>query len=78
MAGAYPGEGVTAYATFPLRTHGAAEIQRPRETRVGWVQLPVQHHAGQGAGDPVQDLNPEDDQPAQLIETGACTLAMTS
>ncbi len=37
---------------------------------MGWAHLPVQHHAGQGAGDAVQDLNTEDDQPAQLIETG--------
>jgi hypothetical protein len=32
--------------------------------------LPVQHHAGQGAGDAVQDLNTEDNKPAQLIEAG--------
>ena len=34
------------------------------------MRLPVQHHAGQGAGDAVQDLNAEDDQPPQLIQTG--------
>jgi hypothetical protein len=34
------------------------------------VRLPVQHHAGQGAGDAIQELNAEDDQPAELIETG--------
>ena len=36
----------------------------------GCVGLPVQHQAGQGAGDAVQHLNAGDDQPAELIETG--------
>jgi hypothetical protein len=47
--------------------------QHPRATlRVGCGLrgLPVQHHAGQGAGDAVQDLNTEDNKPAQLIEAG--------
>jgi hypothetical protein len=34
------------------------------------VRLPVQHHAGQGSGDAIQDMNAEDDQPAEFIETG--------
>jgi hypothetical protein len=34
------------------------------------VRLPVQHHAGQGAGDAVQYLHAKDDQPAELIQTG--------
>ena len=51
----------------PRGIHGAISA-RGGPVRV--VGLPVQHHAGQGAGDAVQDLNAEDDQPAELIETG--------
>src|SRR6266508_4090450 len=33
------------------------------------MRLPTDHHAGQGAGDPVHDLDTGDHQPAQLIKT---------
>jgi hypothetical protein len=51
----------------PRGIHGAISA-RGGPVRV--VRLPVQHHAGQGAGDAVQDMNAEDDQPAELIQTG--------
>jgi hypothetical protein len=38
----------------------------------------MEHRAGQGAGDAVHDLDAGDHQPAQLIQSGHCTLAMTS
>jgi hypothetical protein len=44
--------------------------QRPGRPRTGCVRLPVQHHASHGAGDAIQDLNAEDDKPAELIQTG--------
>jgi hypothetical protein len=34
----------------------------------------MDHHAGQGAGDAVHDLDAEDHQPAQLIQTGRLNL----
>jgi hypothetical protein len=34
------------------------------------MRLPLDHHAGQGAGDAVNDLDAGDHQPAQLIQTG--------
>jgi hypothetical protein len=34
------------------------------------TRLPTEHHAGQGAGDAVHDLDAGDHQPAQLIQTG--------
>ncbi len=60
-----------AKGAYPLRTARRAWICSAQgRPRVGWVHLLVRHHAGQGADDAVQDLNPEDDQPAELIETG--------
>jgi hypothetical protein len=38
----------------------------------------MERRAGQGAGDAVHDLDAGDHQPAQLIQTGACTTALTS
>ena len=38
------------------------------------MRLPMEHRAGQGAGDAVNDLDAGDHQPAQLIQTGRLNL----
>ena len=54
--------------------------QAQRGPRWRITRLPMEHRAGQGAGDAVHDLDAEDNQPAQLFQTERLRLhlAMTS
>jgi hypothetical protein len=59
-------------------TPSTASLTRRARSRPGAARLPVEHHAGQGAGDAVHRLDTGRDKPAELIQAGRLHLAMTS